>query len=592
MEPPIKMNGKHEVPHDKDFPYFLVFLTCLFSLFHTISFILFILLNFNKIFFVLLILFSSLSFLAFNFTIDRCNCKPFFAACTRFVKFYFGIAIIIANNLMKTTRTSIKILVLAIICTLLDVTRSYFVELVKYNYRKRLCTGTFSNVLKFERFLQYELGNITKNKLKERINDDVRTFEARGEPIQIKPEILFRKWSRIGTTSENKESISILDNHIKCNLSPDGNCQEFLKNENSIFKKSLANLKIDNTKDISLKGFYFPVVKELPKKFQSEFGRYSTFEVSEDLNTLKKSHEKFPSFAKITLKNLIHEFGEVDGQEIYEIISYDKFEDVPWDHFKWNIRQIYIERAGLYRAIQDSTKLVHKITALSYVIFGIISLTLLNFVIQFDLPVLKIPAPIFAFAFLMVVKDSVGSFISIIFSDSFIAGDRVIINSETYTVVKINIFSSKFWKWSGETVYISNKWLAEHPIRNIRKTGSQKWETTLIISANTTEKEIEDLRKYLSNIAIENQQYFDKITCNIQSIQNSDKLKLLIYVGHKRNFQIGLYRWNRHQIFMKKLIEYLKTSGIEYVPIEVPLKVNNIAVAEQKFQDMASVFNN
>ncbi|KRH93492.1 Small Conductance Mechanosensitive Ion Channel (MscS) Family [Pseudoloma neurophilia] len=550
---------------NSSFYYWLIF-SILSFIVHTFSGLLFIVSNYNNIFLFCLVLFSFTTPICISFTVDSSNVSAKTSAFCRIVKFYCLATVLMAFNSVTSFDKGLRIAVLTIIFAALDIYRAFFVESVKSAYRKRLKTGTYQNILKFERIVQYELGKISKEDFDRKIPDNIFMFYSRGVPVPLDLDLTFRRWAAI-----------------------DDSVKPFQVSAEIFHKTRIDRPFFRQSEDLS----YFTNRKNgensVYESYWSPYTRIPHFEPINDFETLRKAHLKFPDKTLITMETLERLYDYDDAHMIYEMVSYDLNRDVTWNHFKWNVRQINIERSSLYCAIADSKKLSRKVSVLSTIILYIIMTSLTNFVINFDVPLLRISAPVLLFAFLMVLKDSLGPFVFIIFTNPFITGDRVLIEDEAHIVQEINIFSSIFWKWSGERVYISNKYLAEHSVQNIRKSARQKFEAHLIVSASTPPVKIKGLQLFLESLTEKYPRYFTSITCDISKIENSDKITLLIYVEHETNFQLGIYRWNRHQFFMTELINYLQENQIEYIPIEQPIKINNIDSNAYLFQTLTNV---
>lgn len=734
---------------------FFISLTLTFGLifFHSSFGICFICSGYRNVYLFGLIPVSCLVPISVSYTLDSCDISPKIKALMRVWKFYCLGTVMLSFNLIISFHQGFWLFSLLIIAAALDICRAFFVESIKSTYRDRLTTGTFQNILRFERFIQFEQQKISFSVLNEKTNDNTFTFHSRGPPKPLDIERTFRIWSNMDeqtmpykistelikkykiktgpsfglrrkltrkrnkaelrhnnamidpymtdeqgeshekapeqyfqhrkiseqndiyektigqnnsnakildqngpyknpsgkydslaktsdqnesikkSSDQNKESIQESSDHNelveKASDQEEGLNKESLhqnqtietsSNQNILHKKIREQESINKkaskyreyrskykpTKGISEHGhdsyhssppyfthrfhnqlvYPFDVKQTVPPKYFLGYDRLPRFDIIQDLDLLKMIHEKYPEDVCITKKSLDKIFHSFDATLIYKMISYDMNRDVTWNTFKWNVRQINLERDSLYHALEDLKELSSKTTRITHLVFIIIMLSLANFIIKIDIPLFRIPAPIILFVFLMIFKDAFTPFVIMIFSDPFVSGDRVMIENEPYVVDKVNVFSSKFTKWDGSTVYISNKWLSEHPVRNLRLTAQQKFETHLYVSANTPVHKISRLKKFLDSVCKKYSQFFSSITCDVSDIQNHDRIKLLIYVEHQTNFQLGLYRWNRHQFFMETLIEFLKTNKIQYIPIGMPVKIDNAQVNTVSLQDI------
>lgn len=649
--------------------YYLLIFTLIAIMVHTFCGISFVVTGYKRYFLYALIPSSIAIPILMSYTMEYCVMSIKIKAFLRIWKFYCMGTVLLSLNLIISFHQGACIFILMVIGAALDICRAFFVESVKASYRKRLDTGTYHNILRFERFVQFEQNNITFKELNRRINDNTFMFALRGTPTPLDVGITFRrwsnstertiayrasadlikrykiktgpsfklrkKWSRERTIAESIQFSSsnphMISQYNQINNDPSQNSRFFIETQShgKFRQKNRTGQQNDipnpsNTATLRHNSFYgemtehkrailqnnayipqykqyktgykpykpqyrqFDVKQTIPPKYFQVHDRIPAFDIIQDEEVLKKLYDKYPDNICVSIESLERIFHPYDARLIYSMVSYDMNKDITWNTFKWNIRQINLERAGLYRALEDLRDLSAKTTRLTYSVFIIIMLSTANFLVQVNVPLFRIPALILLFVFLMVLKDAFGPFVRILCSDPFISGDRVMIEEEPYFVDEINIFSSKFIKWDGQIVYISNKWLSEHPVQNIRKTGQQKLETHLYISADTPFDQIHKLRLFLDKLPVRYPKFFASIACDVSDIHNSDKLKLLIYIEHKTNFQLGLYRWNRHQFFMEELINYLQQNKIKYVPIGMPIKLNNKDINIAAFKDIMS----
>lgn len=535
---------------------------------------------------------------------------------SRVYKYFSAVSTVVTANVIWPFENYTMSLFVIAIAAIFDICRAYMVEYAKDMYYGRLISDTSRQILRFERFILLELGLLSMQKFDDHV-ETINSFYERGEPKQINAEKLFAKWSynknsrkrprrtsnRITTEElarlfhtdverKNKERNTKKNDDVRKKddkVKPDAHQKKNDADANHTYKKkSAASRAINFTRRISsLKDVR--IVKKLPYDELSKLSEAYSFKIIYDIDEHKKYNFDPTLQGIITVRSLERFFKHSDARFAYKVVSQGIKDGLTYDNFRWHIRQINIERNGLFHSIDDAKRLMGILSMLSAIILSVIIFSVSTFLLDYNIMYLRMPTPIMLFSALTVLKDPLSAFIFIIYSHPFDAGDRIIIKEDSHIVQNINVYNTVFNKWNGECIYISNKWLASHVTKNCKRSQIQKAELFMIISSETSIEQIDALRKKFRELVIKNKRDYKRITCDIVDVENCNKMKLIIYVAHTTNFQIGLYRWNRHTQFMRHLIQYLNELEIEYVPMDLPIMIDGVNVNDEMFMDMYGI---
>lgn len=607
-------------------PY--VGITALLCILQSISLVAFYVTNYNIMSFYAVVLLSAVTPVSFSYMIDSLDISIFIRVPSRIFKYYCGSCIVAAINIEKPFRNYSRIFIVMTIGAALDMFRAYIIESVKDSYKIQFRSDRFETVLRFEKYMLFELGKLKIKQLNCH-DETLDTFMKRGKPENIDALDLFLRWSGQTKNPVIREEIDLElnDQELKNIFDMDqfDDSEEEISSETNIAnaldhhrEAILLSAPFDNKTDFvtksglqRLKTLYsipdlssvlnFRVKKKLSSRnFQTIIKPYR-FRTIFDIEKHKLENKDQNYNGSITLETLErwfaekYSFGRIEDETqsakihattVFEIMSSGIFNNITFETFIWCIRQQNLDRENFYIAASNFKRLKVSLSLFTGFIVFIITISVMNFVLTLEIPYFRIPAPIFLFTFLAVVKDPFSSFVYIVFTHPFDSGDRIIIKGETHTIVETNIYNTVLWKWNGEMVYISNRWLANHVVKNIKRSKSQKWELFLILSSTTPIKKIRKLKKLLKRLAEKFPNHFSSITANVVSIENSNKIKLVIYVTHNGNFQVGLFKWHKHQFFMSFFVRFLQTLDIKYHPIDIPVKVNGVDVNDQMFKDV------
>ncbi|ELQ75137.1 Small Conductance Mechanosensitive Ion Channel (MscS) Family [Trachipleistophora hominis] len=586
---------------------YLTILTLTLVALHTVSVFAFYISKIKTVSFCGVLIFGLVSPYVFSCMINELEIGIYFRVLSRIFKYYCIISIIVAINVIKPFEHYIMCFVILALVAIIDIYRAYMVEYAKDMYRARLDSGVMKNVLKFEKYVLFELGMLKQSEL-DTHHETVKTFWKRGQPVSLDPEMSFRRWSgkkRPGqirreplkdlNRDELADFLGFDRNEIGENIidetSESGTEQLFYRTRNDnefdiVSHQGIRMLKTI-TKVPTLSHLEnFKTVKQLPNDELARIAKKYRFRTIFDEQQHSKKNYDPSLLGTITVQSLRKRFEVQHAIEIYRMISHGIHGDVVYDNFRWNIRQLNIERGHLHSSIDDYKHLKKVLTTFSALIILVIILSLSPLLLKMKIPYLRIPTPMLLFGFLAILKDPLTSFIFIIYSHPFDSGDRIVIRGDTHMVQKINLYNTTLQKWNGELISISNKWLANHITKNYRRSEAQKWEIFVIIASNTPVSKIDELKKKFKSLAKKHRDDYPSITCNVVGIENSNKMKLVVYVTHSANFQIGLYRWKRHTLFMQYLIEYLTELNITYLPMDTPVKVDGVSVNDELFMDM------
>lgn len=255
-----------------------------------------------------------------------------------------------------------------------------------------------------------------------------------------------------------------------------------------------------------------------------------------------------------------------EASKLFSFISRSFEEQLTFLRFKENMRQTNIDRSNLVSTLRNNQRTLRVISnSLSALEMFIL---VIFFVCIFSTNGLffKIISPIFILTF-PIVWNIMNSFIFIISTHPYDIGDRVHIAGDNLIVRDIGLTSTVFERWNNEFVVITNQYIREHPIKNIRRSKSQQWKIEFYISSHTRP---ELLKEFISNLKnfVENNPAFEHITIGIDEIKDCNFYKAVFIIRHAINHQNGFFMWQVQNKFMRKLVDECNRHKILYIKPE------------------------
>lgn len=172
------------------------------------------------------------------------------------------------------------------------------------------------------------------------------------------------------------------------------------------------------------------------------------------------------------------------------------------------------------------------------------------------------------------IKNTIDSIVLLFVIHPFGIGDRVFIKLdkevENLVVSELNLVSTTFYRWDGTFIHIPNFVLLRKPILNIRRSNMLLEQHKIQVSCLTEKEKVERLAQKLKNYLRSNSEVFTEyLRIFYDSIENSNKLHLCIWVQFRGNWQNYELYLEKRGDFIAALNEYLRELGIDYaLPVQ------------------------
>lgn len=234
---------------------------------------------------------------------------------------------------------------------------------------------------------------------------------------------------------------------------------------------------------------------------------------------------------------------------------------------------VYQDRKALSSSLRDVGSAVGKLDTMigTLVAFVAILVGLMIFGVSLG------PVLVTSMSFLLAITFMIGNsaktvFEGIVFlfiTHPYDVGDRVFIDGQNLFVKELGIMTTVFERWDGQLIYSPNSQLSTKQITNVRRSPNQMEVVEIHVSMDTPMEKLTALRNRLVEwLQAESKEFNPKMELQPYEIENTQKLKIQLYLEHRSNWQMGDKRWarrNKFYYFLKLLIEELE---IAYVPVK------------------------
>lgn len=521
--------------------------------------------------------------------------------------FKFLVVIVVFYCLQQVIYIHYTSIIYVSICLVvgLDLLRAYIYELSKERILKRLVTGMFRDILRFEIILHFKS---PKKHLITNMIHSLELFHSNGPPKKLDADECFSRWndrpayytqSRVQSSESSEE-----EDQLASSLGRESVRDTFTYNRLMIRRggRNIANediiseiaasekFEFDLDSLVSPETYKFVPEKfdeseELPKDYSDDHidsDEATPMDVKElDDTDLKhfdenqfqwlylekyKLHMEEFEHGKITLESLSKHFRIRRARHVYKVLTFQRSEDLILSIFRENIRQINNERENLYVAADCSLRLLSIIYWTLICIESLFIYTIASTYLQVQPLLVKLMLPIFIVPILPSLKSILEAFFFIVFSHPYDPGDRVHIEGENYIVRDISMMSTTLIRWDGMRCLIPNNEIKDKVLVNIRRSRCQNWKIEFLIDSATTSERIDFLMKLLRRY-IKTDGAYRSLMCNFTELVDSTYMKLSIIIEHSSNFQNGFLMWNNHSKFIRIVNKSLYVLKIRYLPL-------------------------
>ncbi|KAI8382939.1 hypothetical protein BD560DRAFT_322708, partial [Blakeslea trispora] len=266
-----------------------------------------------------------------------------------------------------------------------------------------------------------------------------------------------------------------------------------------------------------------------------------------------------------------------EAREAFQLFDIDTNGDISKRELRAGCIRIYRERKDLARSMRDMSQVTGTLDIILLVVFACIWAVVVMAV--FGVNVATQLTPLWSafiaasFIFGSSAKDAFESILFVFVIHPFDTGDRILVDSENWTVASVGLMVTTFLKWSGDVIYVKNTVLATKYIINCRRTGNTTEALDIQISYHTPTWKIQALGDHMVKWANTYPKLYtpNSAGVNIINLENLNRITLTFYFEHTNNFQDLGGRWLRHNNFMMELKDELQRLCITYSKPDQPV---------------------
>lgn len=241
------------------------------------------------------------------------------------------------------------------------------------------------------------------------------------------------------------------------------------------------------------------------------------------------------------------------------------------------------ERENLSHSLKDAKTAIEELnrilSAVALVLIVIVWLLLMGFATTKVLVVLSSQLLVAVFVFGNTCKTVFEAMIFVFIMHPFDVGDRCVIDGVMMIVEEMDILKTSFLRYDNEMIYYPNSVLASKVISNFNRSPEKMGDNvTFDIDVSTPCEVIQALRDRIKEHILKTPEHWHPDhSVQIKEIENMNKMKMVLFVNHKMNFQEYLEKMNRKTTLMLALKQIFEDLNIKYhlLPQEVQLTYYN-----------------
>lgn len=296
-----------------------------------------------------------------------------------------------------------------------------------------------------------------------------------------------------------------------------------------------------------------------------------------DLNSEERAADIAESiFAYLELEEIdFDKIKEYYGDRAEEVIVYLSNSSKPpetviidFDTLKLRAKELYRERKAIQQSLLDRDSIIRKLDFI--LLSGVFFLSFLGFLLLLNVDYKFYLASVgpFLFAFSWIFQDNIKDlykcFVFHLISHPYDVGDRVIIDDMELIVEKIDLLYTTFLDNNNKVSYVPNTSLFLKKIYNIRRTRNQCESMEIKIPGDTKFSKLDDIKKHLIENCGKDETIYTGHAIIREIVQVDGKLKIILTLEHKGNFQEINQMQNRRTRCIALVEKVLKQSGISY----------------------------
>ncbi|KAG2652925.1 hypothetical protein PVAP13_1NG394800 [Panicum virgatum] len=235
------------------------------------------------------------------------------------------------------------------------------------------------------------------------------------------------------------------------------------------------------------------------------------------------------------------------------------------------------ERKALALTLNDTKTAVNKLKQMANVIVGIIVfalwLLILGIATTHFFVFLSSQILLAVFVFGNTVKTVFEAIVFLFVMHPFDVGDRCEIEDVQMVVEEMNIMTTVFLRYDNLKIYYPNSVLATKPIMNFYRSPDMGEGIDFSIHVATPVEKLALMKeRILCYIDNKKEHWYPGAMVALRDVDDTNKLKVSIWLRHTLNFQDMGMRWVRRELVLQEMIRVLKDLEIEYRML--PLDVN------------------
>ncbi|GMP81768.1 hypothetical protein CsSME_00036371 [Camellia sinensis var. sinensis] len=147
----------------------------------------------------------------------------------------------------------------------------------------------------------------------------------------------------------------------------------------------------------------------------------------------------------------------------------------------------------------------------------------------------------------------------------FDVGDRCEVDGVQMVVEEMNILTTVFLRYDNQMIIYPNSVLATKPISNYFRSPDMLDSVEFSIHISTPMEKIASMRKsIISYIDERSDHWHEAPTVLITDVEDMNRVKMVVWVKHRMNFQHMGERWVRRALLVEKMIKVFRELDIEY----------------------------
>ncbi|ADM12367.2 uncharacterized protein Eint_100400 [Encephalitozoon intestinalis ATCC 50506] len=321
--------------------------------------------------------------------------------------------------------------------------------------------------------------------------------------------------------------------------------------------------------------------KELAETIQPDFdpGFYLKYNDLK-LNSVEAAEMVAESiFGFLEVQTIIYEdlekFFPDNHKEVYTYLADNsevKDKDNPpitFEDLKAKAIALYKERTDISRTLQSRDIIINKLDIILVGIamyFGVILVMILLGINYEGMLAAIVPSIVtFSWIFSDTVKEIYNCFIFLLVNHPYDCGDRVVIDGEELYVSSVDLLSSTFTGVNGRQVLIPTSTLFRAKIHNIRRSGKQFSEVSILVSRKTSFDAALRLKDGIAKTFSESTKSFSGEIYIRDFRTEGENVKIIFAIQHQSNFQDVKKKYSRRAEIVNILEKEMRSQGIEYL---------------------------